>query len=257
MAWSTRQLADLAGSTVKAIRHYHELGLLEVPERAANGYKQYKVAHLIRVLQIKRLRDLGVPLAQVAAMGRADQEPDEAIRALDAELEATIERLNRVRAELAVILRHRAPIHVPPGFAPLSQELSDTNQALLMVYSTVFSEEGLEEFRRIIAVRDDTGEEFEALPPDADDATVDRLAEQILPAVRRMREEHPWSNDPVADSPRGAELAGNAMAHAAVELYNPAQLRVLRRLHHLLEQATDKNDDALPDPGPDVRLGEE
>ncbi|MEU6789178.1 MerR family transcriptional regulator [Nonomuraea angiospora] len=244
MAWSTRQLADLTGTTVKAIRHYHEIGLLDVPERAANGYKQYKVSHLLRLLQIKRLRDLGVPLSQVAAIGRADEEPDEAIRVLDAELEATIERLNRLRAELAVILRHRAPMHVPPEFAPLSQDLSDTNQSLFMVFSTLFSEEGMEEFRQIITVRDDAGDEFDALPPDADDATVDRLAERILPLVRRMREEHPWSNDPVADSPRGTELAESTMAHALVELYNPAQLRVLRRLNILLEQATDTNDDS-------------
>ncbi|MFI9836459.1 MerR family transcriptional regulator [Nonomuraea sp. NPDC051941] len=243
MAWSTRQLADLTGSTVKAIRHYHEIGLLDVPERAANGYKQYQVSHLIRLLQIKRLRDLGVPLSQIAALGRADEEPDEAIRMLDAELAATVERLNRVRAELAVILRHRAPMHVPPEFAPLSQDLSDTNQSLFMIFSTVFSEEGMEEFRQIVAVRDDIGDEFDALPPDADDATVDRLAERILPLVRRMREEHPWSNDPVADSPRGAELAKSTMAHAVVELYNPAQLRVLQRLNVLLEQATDANDD--------------
>ncbi|MEU6717869.1 MerR family transcriptional regulator [Nonomuraea sp. NPDC046802] len=235
MAWSTRQLAELTGSTVKAIRHYHQIGLLDVPERAANGYKQYKISHLLRLLQIKRLRDLGVPLSQVAAMGRADEEPDEVIRVLDAELAATIERLHRVRAELAVILRHRAPMHVPPEFAPISQDLSDTNQSLFMVFSTVFSEEGMEELRRIVSVRDDTGEEFEALPPDADDATVERLAERILPLVRRMRAEHPWSKDPVADSPRGAELAENVMAHAAVELYNPAQLRVLQRLNVLLE----------------------
>ncbi|MFC4014251.1 MerR family transcriptional regulator [Nonomuraea purpurea] len=245
MAWSTRQLAELTGSTVKAIRHYHEIGLLDVPERAANGYKQYKVAHLIRLLQIKRLRDLGVPLSQIAALGRADEEPDEAIRVLDAELAATIERLNRVRAELAVILRHRAPMHVPPEFAPISHDLSDTHQSLFMVFSTVFSEEGMEEFRRIVSVRDDAGEEFDALPPDADDATVERIAERILPLVRRMRAEHPWSNDPVADSPRGAELAENVMGHAAVELYNPAQLRVLQRLNVLLEQAADANDNTL------------
>ncbi|WP_431928988.1 MerR family transcriptional regulator [Nonomuraea jabiensis] len=248
MAWSTRQLADLTGSTVKAIRHYHEIGLLDVPERAANGYKQYQVSHLIRLLQIKRLRDLGVPLSQVAALGN-DEEPDEAIRALDAELAATVERLNRVRAELAVILRHRAPMHVPPEFAPLSQDLSDTNQSLFMIFSTVFSEEGMEEFRQIVAVRDDLGDEFDVLPPDADDATVDRLAERILPLVRRMRDEHPWSNDPVADSPRGAELAESTMAQAVVELYNPAQLRVLQRLNVLLEQATDANDDT---PGHDA-----
>ncbi|WP_433560110.1 MerR family DNA-binding transcriptional regulator [Pseudonocardia xinjiangensis] len=28
MAWSTRELADLAGTTVRAVRHYHDVGLL-------------------------------------------------------------------------------------------------------------------------------------------------------------------------------------------------------------------------------------
>jgi hypothetical protein len=70
-----------------------------------------------------------VPLSQVAAMGRADDEPDEALRVLDIELGATIERLDRVRAELAVILRHRAPAHLPPGFAPASRELAEDAMA--------------------------------------------------------------------------------------------------------------------------------
>jgi DNA-binding transcriptional MerR regulator len=237
MAWSTRQLADLADSTVKAIRHYHEIGLLDVPERAANGYKQYKVSHLIRLLQIKRLSDLGVPLSQVAAMGRADEEPDEAIRVLDAELAATVERLNRVRAELAVILRHRAPMYVPPGFAPLARKLSDTNRSLLMVYSTVFSEQGMNEFRQMIAARDETDDEFDALPPDADDAAIDRLAERMVPVTRRIQEKHPWSKNPAADSPLGAKLAENTMAQAVVEFYNPAQIKALQRLNVLLEQS--------------------
>src|SRR5690606_11250356 len=108
VAWSTRQIAELAGTTVKAVRYYHRIGPLDVPERTANGYKQYEVEHLVRLVQIKRLSDLGVPLSEVASMGRAEEDPDEAIRVLDAELEATIDRLNRVRAEPAVILRHRA-----------------------------------------------------------------------------------------------------------------------------------------------------
>ena len=49
MAWSTRQIADLAGTSVRAVRHYHEVGLLAEPERRSNGYKQYGVAHLVRV----------------------------------------------------------------------------------------------------------------------------------------------------------------------------------------------------------------
>ena len=51
MAWSTRQLAELAGTTVKTVRHYHEIGLLSEPERASNGYKQYRTEHLVRLLQ--------------------------------------------------------------------------------------------------------------------------------------------------------------------------------------------------------------
>ncbi|MDA2809536.1 MerR family transcriptional regulator [Nocardiopsis sp. RSe5-2] len=239
MAWSTRQLAELAGTTVKAVRHYHETGLLDVPERASNGYKQYGVAHLVRLVQIKRLSDLGVPLAQIAAMEHADEEPDEAIRVLDAELEATIERLTRIRAELAVLLRHRALPEVPPAFAPVSRDLSEAKRSLLMVYSTIFSEESLEAFRRALADRDETEDEFDHLPADADDAAVDSLAERMAPVVRRARERYPSAVDPTADSPRGSELAKSALAHAAVELYNPAQLRVLQRTNELLEQDGD------------------
>ncbi|MEU6696234.1 MerR family transcriptional regulator [Pseudonocardia sp. NPDC046786] len=60
MAWSTREIAELAGTTARSVRHYHQVGLLPEPERRSNGYKQYGVTHLIRLLRIKRLVDLGV-----------------------------------------------------------------------------------------------------------------------------------------------------------------------------------------------------
>ncbi|MBY8859823.1 MerR family transcriptional regulator [Nocardia sp. CA2R105] len=239
MAWSTRQLAELADSTVKAIRHYHEIGLLDVPERASNGYKQYKITHLVRLMQIKRLSDLGVPLSRIAEMERADQDPDEAIRVLDAELAATAERIDRVRTELAALRRHRAPMHVPPEFAPISRQLSQAQQSLLLAYSTVFSEETMAEFRRMISVPDDTEDEFESLPANADDAAIENLAERMLPVIREKHAKHPRLQNPAADSPRGVEPATNTMAQAVAEFYNPAQLRVLQRLNTLLQQATD------------------
>ena len=101
MAWSTRELAELAGTSLRAVRHYHEVGLLPEPERRSNGYKQYGVAHLVRLLRIKRLADLGFSLPQIAELGDDDEHPAEALRALDAELAATIERLHAARAELA------------------------------------------------------------------------------------------------------------------------------------------------------------
>ena len=240
MPWSTRQLAELANTTVKAVRHYHAIGLLDVPERTANGYKQYGVSHLIRLVQIKRLSDLGLPLSQIAAMGRADEEPDEAaIRVLDAELEATIDRLTRIRAELALILRHRAPPEVPSDFASLSRDFSDTQRSLLTVFSTVFSDEDMAEFRQMLAEPDDTQDEFEGLPADADDATVERLAERMVPVVRAGRERHPRLADPAARSPLGAKPAVSAMAHAVAELYNAAQIRTLQRVNEILEREGD------------------
>ena len=40
MAWSTREIAELAGTSLRAVRHHHEVGLLAEPERRSNGYKQ-------------------------------------------------------------------------------------------------------------------------------------------------------------------------------------------------------------------------
>ena len=235
MAWSTRLVAELADTTVKAVRHYHEIGLLDEPERAANGYKQYGVPHLVRLVEIKRLSDLGFSLAQIAALDRDDEEdPAAVVSALDADLEETIQRLTRARAELALIMRHRSPPEVPAGFAAVSRPLSETHRSLLMVYSTIFSERSLEGFRQLLAVPDDNDAEFEQLPGDADDATIESLATRMAPTVRRERERHPWSVDPTADSPRGAQLAKSILVQAVAELYNPAQIRVLQRMNELL-----------------------
>jgi DNA-binding transcriptional MerR regulator len=165
MAWSTQQLARLANTTTNTVRHYHKVGLLELPDRGSNGYKQYGAAHLIRLLQIKRLSDLGFSLAQVAEMDRPDQDPADEIRALDAELAESMERMGRVRAELASILEHGASADIPPGFAPVSGQISEAQRSLLTVYSTVFSEPALKQFSEAVAVQGDIDVEFEAPPP--------------------------------------------------------------------------------------------
>lgn len=107
MAWSTRRLAQLGGTTVKTIRHYHEIGLLDEPERAGNGYKQYGTAHLVRVLQIARLRDLGMELAQIAELEVSGEAFAEALHQLDAQLAESISHQQQLRAEIAELIRHR------------------------------------------------------------------------------------------------------------------------------------------------------
>ncbi len=233
MAWSTSQLAQLAGTTVKAVRHYHDFGLLDEPERKSNGYKQYGVSHLLRLLQITRLSELGVPLAQIASLAHSDKDPDEAIRVLDVDLEATIERLQRIRGELALILRHRAPAELPTGFSEVASELSDADRSLIMIYSRVFDESAMEELKKVIQAepRTDADRELEVLPPDADRATRRRLGELLAPLVSRQLERSPSLQHPGTKDPRGATFAENTMIAAMRELYNPAQLEVLYRAH--------------------------
>lgn len=238
MAWSTRQLAELAGTTLKAVRHYHEIGLLDEPERTSNGYKQYRTEHLVRLLQIKRLSDLGVPLGQIAAMGHTDEDPDEAIRVVDAELAATIERLQRIRAELAVILRHRAPADIPVGVGRFARELSESDRSMIMVYSRLFNPEAMAQLADMVAHRHPTDDEFDELPTDADGDTIADLAERMAPVVRELRRRHPWVADPVAYSERSAEVTADTVAQVLRDLYNPAQLRVLQRVDSILAAST-------------------
>jgi DNA-binding transcriptional MerR regulator len=83
MAWSTREIAQLAGTTVRAVRYYHQVGLLEEPRRCSNGYEQYGVTHLVRTVRIRRLTELGFSLEQVAEMGQDDRYPHDVLRHLD------------------------------------------------------------------------------------------------------------------------------------------------------------------------------
>lgn len=241
MAWSTRQLAELAGTTVKAVRHYHKLGLLDEPERHANGYKQYEVPHLVRLLQISRLADLGIPLAEIGAMDRADHEPEKAIRVLDAQLAATIERLQRVREELAVVLRYGSPAELPAGFGPVADEMSEADRSVVMVYSRLLDPSALDDVRQMIedAPREPADEEFESLSPDADRATRRRLGEALAPTLGRHRDEFPWLNDPSSRSARGAALTDSTMAQVIAQLYSLAQREVLYRAHLIASGNTD------------------
>jgi DNA-binding transcriptional MerR regulator len=96
------ELADLAGTTTRAVRHYHTLGLMAEPERDGSGYRRYGPADVVRLVRIRRLRALGLPLEQVSAALEpgGDAGVPEAARALVDELTEEIARLETLRAGL-------------------------------------------------------------------------------------------------------------------------------------------------------------
>ncbi|MEU6699605.1 MerR family transcriptional regulator [Pseudonocardia sp. NPDC046786] len=238
MAWSTREIADLAGTSLRAVRHYHEVGLLAEPERLSNGYKQYGVVHLVRLLRIKRLVDLGFSLGQIAGMGDDDHHPAQALRTLDAELASTIEQLQRARVELALILRHRTSTDLPPGLVPTAG-MSEADRSLVAVMSRVLGSQRLDAYTELLrsATSDPTDGEFDELPADADADVRSDLARRMAPHIRRIRKEHPGVGAPLAGDRPEDRLAARTAATAMQELYNPAQLDVLRRVRELIEDA--------------------
>ena len=57
------QLAAYAGVTVRAVRHYHQIGLLPEPERDASGYRRYGATAVVSLIRIRTLANAGVPLS--------------------------------------------------------------------------------------------------------------------------------------------------------------------------------------------------
>ena len=55
---------ELVGITRKNIRFYEEQGLIN-PRRAENGYREYAEADVQRLMQVKLLRKLGVPIEEI------------------------------------------------------------------------------------------------------------------------------------------------------------------------------------------------
>jgi DNA-binding transcriptional MerR regulator len=234
MAWSTHELADLAGTSLRTVRHYHSVGLLDEPERHSNGYKQYGVAHLVRVLRIKHLTDLGFALSQIAEMGDTDKHPEEALRTLDAELAGTIERLQRVRVELGGILRQSVLTDLPPDIASAAAgaELSPNDRSFIVVLTRLLGPEGLRIYADMLRnlPADPTSDDFENLPADADECTREELAERMATYARAVRAEHPGLATLLADAPR-PNFTQQTVDEAMKDLYNRAQLDVVTRIH--------------------------
>jgi DNA-binding transcriptional MerR regulator len=95
------RLASYAGVTIRAVRHYHTVGLLLEPERDASGYRTYDAAAVVRLIRIRTLAEAGVPLARVRELLDADP-------ATFAVATAEIDR--GLRAQIRALQEHRRRI---------------------------------------------------------------------------------------------------------------------------------------------------
>ncbi|MFD6165242.1 MerR family transcriptional regulator [Oerskovia sp. NPDC060287] len=105
--WSIQEIARLAGTTSRTLRHYDAIGLL-VPSRVGhNGYRYYDGPALVRLQRILLLRDLGVGLPAVAEILDRDGEASPAVQAgaLRTHLDALRAEQQRLTRQIASVER--------------------------------------------------------------------------------------------------------------------------------------------------------
>lgn len=118
------ELARAAGVSVKAVRYYESLGLLDAP-RLGNGYRDFDERDVRVVREIRELAAVGVTAEQsrpfveclVAGNDRGDDCVDAvgAYRAALAELDAQISELQDRRAAIQGLLECAAPAALSMG----------------------------------------------------------------------------------------------------------------------------------------------
>jgi len=96
------QLAEYAGVTIKAVRHYHRRGLLPEPPRDTSGYRRYTAEDAIALVKIRTLAEAGVPLARIGSLLAAEPAEFAArIDEIDRKLQERVEELHRTRERIA------------------------------------------------------------------------------------------------------------------------------------------------------------
>ncbi len=102
---SIGQVARRAGATVptvRTVRYYEEIGLLQPAIRTASGQRSYDEAALRRLAFIRRCRDFGFSLDQVRGLVGLMDQPDrpcrEALDIASLHLEQVRHRLEELRA---------------------------------------------------------------------------------------------------------------------------------------------------------------
>ncbi|MBN6042218.1 MerR family transcriptional regulator [Amycolatopsis sp. 195334CR] len=231
------ELAEVAGVTVRTLRHYHQIGLLPEPPRSAGGYRHYDVGHLVRLLRITRLTALGVPLSEIPAVLDDPAAAERLLDDLDRDAAAEIERLTARRENIAVLRRTGSPPDLPPDLAAFrsspEESMARYEHEQLLLVAHLLDEAGHAELITLLtagtsAVAPLTAR-FYALDADPPEDEVAQLVDDLVALLGPM----------TAGLTELARLDGRAAAlldELSEQNLRPVQHRVLRRVGQRLEQ---------------------
>lgn len=101
--WSIQEIARLAGTTSRTLRHYDDIGLLAPSRIAHNGYRHYDQTALVRLQRILLLRELGLGLPQIGEVLDASREGAAEAFALETHLAYLREEQNRLARQIVSV----------------------------------------------------------------------------------------------------------------------------------------------------------
>ncbi|MEV7601177.1 MerR family transcriptional regulator [Kitasatospora sp. NPDC089797] len=104
--WSIGELAEHAGVTVKTVRFYSDRGLLPEARRSSGGHRRYGPEALERLLLVRSLRTLDLPVPEVGRLLEQDE-------ALGSALEDAVARqLSELGSQLAALRWREAALRL-------------------------------------------------------------------------------------------------------------------------------------------------
>ncbi|MBX3195314.1 MAG: MerR family transcriptional regulator [Microbacteriaceae bacterium] len=118
--WSIQDIARLAGTTSRTLRHYDDVGLVTPSRIGANGYRYYDADALVRLQRVLLLRELGLGIPAIAEV-LAGQRDDTA--ALRTHLEWLSQERERLARQYASVERTIAELE--GGEKPMAEDMFD------------------------------------------------------------------------------------------------------------------------------------
>ena len=98
--WSIQQIAKLAGTTSRTLRHYDDTGLVTPSRVGDNGYRYYDAAALVRLQRVLLLRELGLGIPAIAEVLNGQRDD---VHALDLHLTWLREEKGRLDRQIASV----------------------------------------------------------------------------------------------------------------------------------------------------------
>ncbi|MFF2806362.1 MerR family transcriptional regulator [Streptomyces sp. NPDC058000] len=206
------QAAAFVGVTVKTVRHYHKLGVVEEPERDSSGYRRYGSADLLRLVQVRTLAAAGVPLAEIRPLLDADAEQFAAVL-------SDVER--QLTERIADLITRRDTLH----------RLADGDRALLPDRAVALLERmsDLGLGPDYVAAQREALVLARALVPEGFDGFLSQLEHRLhdpeyIDLTKRGREAETWEPDDPRIEELATAMADHYLANPAL-LGNPTSLR--------------------------------